>query len=226
MSLQGFWIQVYSDLLSWTIESNENTNPIKTMNPIPSNRKMPTFGLSFLGWYLLACMRTLVRWVMCLGVNKEFIFTGVSLSDTCFNKTQIRIFSSRYFSLHCWNHETSHRNICYIQTILNMPTQDYNWQQMKKKPKYHLTSTMCDRKNFVVTYWHTWYRTLYRWASNSTLANQHLWHRRQCSYSGCCHHQILGGPVKCEQHLRVHATILLSKCKQEAEHRWHAVLSD
>jgi hypothetical protein len=43
---------------------------------------MLTFGLSFLGWYLLACMRTLVRWVMCLGVNKEFIFTGVSLSDT------------------------------------------------------------------------------------------------------------------------------------------------
>ncbi len=131
-------------------------------------------------------------------------------------------FSLRYFSLHCWNQETSHRNICYIQTILNMLTQDYNWWQMKKKPKYHLTSTMCDRKNFVVTYWHTWYRTLYRWASNSTLANQHLRHRRQCSYSGCCHHQILGGPVKCEQYLRVHATILLSKWKQEAEHRWHA----
>jgi hypothetical protein len=107
-----------------------------------------------------------------------------------------------------------------------MPTQDYNWQQMKKKPKYHLTSTMCDRKNFVVTYWHTWYRTLYRWASNSTLANQHLRHRRHCSYIGCCHHQILGGPVKREQHLRVHATNLLNKCKQEAEHRWHAGLSD
>lgn len=103
-----FWFAILNHRKQWEHQSHKDyeSHSWNSIHILLSNRKMLTFGLSFLGWYLLACMRTLVRWVMCLGVNKEFIFTGVSLSDTCFNKTQIRIFSSRYFSLHCWNHET------------------------------------------------------------------------------------------------------------------------
>lgn len=48
-----------------------------------------TFGVSFLGLYLRACIRILDLWVMCLGVSKEVVLTCVGLSDTCVNKKQM-----------------------------------------------------------------------------------------------------------------------------------------
>lgn len=47
-----------------------------------------TFGLSLLGWYRRACMRTFDRWVMERGVNRELTRTSAGFSDTCINTSQ------------------------------------------------------------------------------------------------------------------------------------------